>query len=168
MFRVSSCGRAGYALYGVVLVSREVVERLILSGVHPDDINTVYEMGRMDMAINCHQHGLNYADECPHCAADEVVTDLCRASDILAQAAAEMKDRGATYDQPQGERSMGKTVAAFAAVTGIQMSEQQGWQFMELLKMVRSNQGGYRADSFVDGAAYASLAGEAAAKGKGA
>lgn len=33
---------------------------------------------------------------------------------------------------------------------------------MELLKIVRSNQGGYRADSFVDGAAYAALAGEAA------
>lgn len=120
------------------------------------------------MAVKCHQHGLNYADECPHCAAVEVVTGLCRASDILAQASAEMNDRGATYDQPQGERSMGKTVAAFAAVTGVHMSEQQGWQFMELLKMVRSNQGGYRADSFVDGAAYASLAGEAAAKGKGA
>ena len=97
-----------------------------------------------------------------------VIEDMCRASGILAQAAAEMKDRGATYDQPQGERSMGKTVAAFAAVTGVHMSEQQGWQFMELLKMVRSNQGSYRADSFVDGAAYASLAGEAAAKGKGA
>ena len=27
------------------------------------------------MAINCHQHGLNYADECPHCAAVEAVTD---------------------------------------------------------------------------------------------
>lgn len=91
-----------------------------------------------------------------------------KAHEILTQAAAEMVDRGATYDQDEGERSMGKTVSAFAAVTGIKMTEQQGWQFMELLKMVRSNQGGYRADSFVDGAAYASLAGEAAAKGKGA
>lgn len=117
------------------------------------------------MAINCMKHGLTFKDSCPQC---EAVTDLCRASDILAQAAAEMKDRGATYDQPEGERSMGKTVAAFAAVTGIHMTEQQGWQFMELLKMVRSNQGGYRADSFVDGAAYASLAGEAAAKERGA
>lgn len=119
--------------------------------------------------MNCHQHGENYVINCDHCTAvDEAIYDLCRASDILAQAAAEMKDRGATYDQPEGERSMGKTVAAFAAVTGVHMTEQQGWQFMELLKMVRSNQGGYRADSFVDGAAYASLAGEAAAKGKGA
>ena len=152
-----------------MVVSREVVERLLMSGVHPDDINTVYEMGRTDM-VDCHQHGTNYSDACDFCneGIPEIVTDLCRASDILAQAAAEMKDRGATYDQPQGERSMGKTVAAFSAVTGIHMSEQQGWQFMELLKMVRSNQGGYRADSFVDGAAYASLAGEAAAKGKGA
>ena len=56
-------------------MSREVVERLLMSGVHPDDINTVYEMGRTDMAINCHQHGLNYADECPHCRTIEGMID---------------------------------------------------------------------------------------------
>ena len=148
-------------------MSREVVEDMLMCGIEPAAINAVYEMGRKSM--KCHQHGENYVINCDHCnAVDEAMHDLCRASDILAQAAAEMKDRGDTYDQPQGERSMGKTVAAFAAVTGVHMTEQQGWQFMELLKMVRSNQGGYRADSFVDGAAYASLAGEAAAKGKGA
>ena len=86
-----------------------------------------------------------------------------KAHDILATAALEMEDRSKTYDAPEGERSMGKTVAAFNAVTGHNVTEQQGWQFMELLKMVRSNQGGYRADSFVDGAAYAALAGECAA-----
>lgn len=148
-------------------MSREIVEDMLMCGIEPVAINAVYEMGRKSM--HCHQHGGNYVINCDHCnAVDEAVYDLCRASGILAQAAAEMKDRGATYDQPEGERSMGKTVAAFAAVTGVHMTEQQGWQFMELLKMVRSNQGGYRADSFVDGAAYASLAGEAAAKGKGA
>lgn len=147
-------------------MSREVVEDMLMCGIEPDAINAVYEMGRKSM--KCHQHGENYSDACEFCneGIPEIITDLCRASDILAQAAAEMKDRGATYDQPQGERSMGKTVAAFAAVTGVHMTEQQGWQFMELLKMVRSNQGGYRADSFVDGAAYASLAGEAAAREK--
>jgi len=87
-----------------------------------------------------------------------------KSADFLAQAVSEMKERASTYDKPEGERSMGACVAAFKAVTGITMSEQQGWQFMELLKMVRSNQGAYRADSFVDGAAYASLAGEAAAR----
>lgn len=87
-----------------------------------------------------------------------------KAHDVLATAAMEMDDRAKTYDAPQGERSMGRVVHAFFAVTGIDMSEQQGWQFMELLKMVRSNQGGYRPDNFVDGAAYAALAGECAAR----
>mgnify|MGYP000657523540 CR=1 FL=1 len=87
---------------------------------------------------------------------------MTNASDILTQAAAEMANRAATYDKPEGERSMAATVAAFNAVTGHTLNEQQGWQFMELLKIVRSNQGGYRADSFIDGAAYAALAGEAA------
>ena len=86
------------------------------------------------------------------------------AVDILNCAAHEMGDRAKTYDSPDGERSMGATVAAFGAITGVEMSEQQGWQFMEVLKMVRSNQGGYRADSFIDGAAYAALAGEAASR----
>ena len=84
---------------------------------------------------------------------------------ILGQASSEMRDRAKTYDKPQGERSMEATVKAFAAITGVNMSEQQGWQFMEVLKMVRSNQGAYRADSFIDGAAYAALAGEAASRG---
>lgn len=83
---------------------------------------------------------------------------------FLEQAAREMGKRAATYDKPEGERSMGKTVAAFNALTGHTLTEQEGWQFMELLKIARSNQGEYRADSFVDGAAYAALAGEAAAR----
>jgi hypothetical protein len=87
-----------------------------------------------------------------------------KAWDILEQAAVEMRDRATTYDKPEGERSMSATVVAFNAITGHELTEQQGWQFMELLKMVRSNQGGYRADTFVDGAAYAALAGEAAAR----
>jgi queuine/archaeosine tRNA-ribosyltransferase len=91
-----------------------------------------------------------------------VVETETSAAGILEQAAKEMANRAETYDKPEGERSMAATVHAFFAVTGIDMTEQQGWQFMELLKMVRSNQGGFRADSFVDGAAYAALAGEAA------
>lgn len=94
---------------------------------------------------------------------DDEVPDS--ADGILDQAASEMRDRAKTYDKPQGERSMGATVKAFEAITGVSMSEQQGWQFMEVLKLVRSNQGAYRADSFIDGAAYAALAGEAASRG---
>jgi len=86
------------------------------------------------------------------------------ANDILAQAASEMQDRGRTYDAEGGERSMGKTVAAFNALTGVGMTETQGWLFMAMLKAARSQQGGYRADSFVDGAAYFALMGECAAQ----
>ena len=87
------------------------------------------------------------------------------AHEFLKRAESEMQDRSKTYDKPEGERSMSATVKAFEAVTGVSMTDQQGWQFMELLEMVRSNQGDYRADSFVDGAAYAALAGEAASRG---
>lgn len=85
-----------------------------------------------------------------------------KAQDVLEAAAGHMKDRAATYDKPEGERSMGATVEAFKAVTGIAVSETQGWLFMALLKAVRSQQGEFRADSFEDGAAYFALAGESA------
>ena len=86
------------------------------------------------------------------------------AADILNAALGHMQDRAATYDKPEGERSMGATVDAFTAVTGVFMTEEQGWLFMALLKAVRSQQGAYRADSYEDGAAYFALAGEAAAR----
>lgn len=73
-----------------------------------------------------------------------------------------MKQRAATYDKPEGERSMGATVEAFKAITGHAITEEQGWLFMAILKAVRSQQGNYSADSYVDGAAYFGLAGEAA------
>lgn len=90
-----------------------------------------------------------------------------KASEFLTQALAEMTDRARTYDRPEGERSMGRTVEAFRAVTGVSMTETQGWLFMALLKAVRSQQGAYRADSFIDGAAYFALAGESADKSSG-
>lgn len=86
------------------------------------------------------------------------------APSILEAAAGHMRDRAATYDKPEGERSMGATVQAFKAVTGHELTEEQGWLFMQLLKAVRSQQGAYRADSYEDGAAYVALAGEAAAR----
>ena len=86
------------------------------------------------------------------------------AANILQSALGHMQDRAATYDKPDGERSMGATVDAFKAVTGVLMTEEQGWLFMALLKAVRSQQGAYRADSYEDGAAYFALAGEAAGK----
>ena len=90
--------------------------------------------------------------------------DGSTAANILTAALGHMRDRAATYDKPEGERSMGATVDAFQAVTGVSMTEEQGWLFMALLKAVRSQQGAYRADSYEDGAAYFALAGEAAVR----
>jgi hypothetical protein len=85
-----------------------------------------------------------------------------KAHEILNAAVGHMSDRAATYDKPEGERSMSATVGAFLAVSGVSLTEEQGWLFMALLKAVRSQQGAYRADSYEDGAAYFALAGEAA------
>lgn len=91
-------------------------------------------------------------------------SDGSTATNILRASIGHMEQRAATYDKPEGERSMGATVDAFLAVTGIAMTEEQGWLFMALLKAVRSQQGAYRADSYEDGAAYFALAGEAAVR----
>lgn len=85
-----------------------------------------------------------------------------KAHEILEAGLGHMKDRSATYDKPAGERSMGASVDAFRAITGHDLTEEQGWLFMGLLKMVRSQQGGFRADNYEDLAAYAGLQGEAA------
>ena len=84
------------------------------------------------------------------------------AHEILQEAQKHMSDRASTYDKPEGERSMKGTVGAFKAITGVALTEEQGWLFMAVLKAVRSQQGGYRADSYEDGAAYFALAGESA------
>lgn len=88
---------------------------------------------------------------------------MTRAPDILTAALGHMQDRAATYDKPEGERSMPATVAAFNAITGLEVTAEQGWLFAVLLKAVRSQQGGYRPDNYEDGAAYFALMGEQAA-----
>jgi len=88
------------------------------------------------------------------------------AGTILQNAAAVMQDRATSRDTPEGERSMGRCVKAFNAMFGTELTETQGWQFMELLKMVRSVGGEFRLDDFTDGVAYAALAGECEARRK--
>lgn len=70
-----------------------------------------------------------------------------KAHQILEAGLGHMKDRSATYDKPAGERSMGATVDAFRAITGHDLTEEQGWLFMGLLKMVRSQQGGLQGEA---------------------
>lgn len=95
------------------------------------------------------------------------MTPATYAPTILEAAAKHMRDRAATYDKPEGERSMGKTVAAFNAVTGRDLSEHEGWLLMVLLKAVRSEQRpDPHTDSIEDLVAYAALYGEARQNGR--
>lgn len=84
------------------------------------------------------------------------------AESFLHQAAELMAERGKQYDQPGGERSMGKAVAALNAITGRDLTEAEGWLLMSLVKRVRQHSGaGYHQDSAEDAVAYAALEAEA-------
>lgn len=86
-----------------------------------------------------------------------------KAPDILKQAAKHIEDRAAKRDKPDGERSMGKTVAAFNAVTGNNLSERDGWVFMQMVKLARAcTTPSGSPDDYEDAAAFSALAGEAA------
>lgn len=85
------------------------------------------------------------------------------ASALLNKAADLMAERGKQYDQPQGERSMGRAVAALNIVLGRQaLTESEGWLLMQILKDVRDRQrAAPHPDSLEDCVAYAALKAEA-------
>ena len=84
------------------------------------------------------------------------------APQFLHKAARLMEARGKQYDQPGGERSMGRAVAAFNAIAGQEMTEAQGWLLLTLLKLVRDNSKLVpHLDSLEDGVAYFALYAEA-------
>ena len=85
-----------------------------------------------------------------------------KAPQILSKAALLMAERGKQYDKPEGERSMGKAVAAFNCITGHALTEAEGWLLLQVLKDVRLWQRpGYHEDSAEDCVAYAALKAEA-------
>ena len=89
-----------------------------------------------------------------------------KSNEFLQAAIDVQKERGAQYDKPSGERSMGATVAAFNCITGHNLKEKDGWMLQGLLKLVRQSQnpGKYHHDSALDFVAYASLYAEAASE----
>ena len=94
------------------------------------------------------------------------VSTLPIAQHFLEAAKGHLGARAITYDKPTGERSMERTISVFAALTDIQLTEEQGWLFMEALKQVRSLQGKFKADNYEDLAGYAALRGETAARNR--
>lgn len=88
---------------------------------------------------------------------------MTKAHEILQAAEGHLRDRALRYDR-DGERNIQKVVDAFLTFTGKSLTTEEGWLFMILLKIARSQQGAYRADNYEDGAAYFGLMGEAAAE----
>jgi hypothetical protein len=82
---------------------------------------------------------------------------------LLDKAGEHMTQRVAQYDAPQGERSMGRCVAAFNIITGHTLSEAEGWLLLQILKDVRQWQTPDKPhrDSIEDCVAYSALKGEA-------
>ena len=90
------------------------------------------------------------------------------APQLLEAAAGHMRDRAATFDKPEGERSMAATVEAFNIITGRAgdraLTESEGWLLMQTLKDVRDRQNAPHRDSLEDGISYAALKAEARLK----
>lgn len=88
------------------------------------------------------------------------------ANEFLVKASSHITEKGKTYD-PKGEeeRSMGRIVAAFNAITGKNLTEAEGWQFMDCLKSVRLfSKPGFHQDSAEDKITYAALLAECKSK----
>lgn len=85
-----------------------------------------------------------------------------KADDILRAGLDTLVQRGVDREKPKGERSMPAIVRVFEAITGIRLSEREGWLFMVCLKLVRMQSGKPDADHYLDAANYIALMGEAA------
>lgn len=90
-----------------------------------------------------------------------------KAAELLGRAARHMHDRASTYDKPEGERSMGRAIDAFNAITGRDLSESEGWLMMAVLKAVRAQtRSEPHRDSLEDLIAYAALYAESRGEGR--
>lgn len=96
--------------------------------------------------------------------------DRKTAQNYLTEAIDIIDRRGQTYDksQQQQERSMASIVIVFNQITGQDLTESQGWAFMQVLKLVRlhANPDKFHEDSAVDAIAYAALAAECGANNR--
>ena len=89
---------------------------------------------------------------------------MTQPTEILNSAHRALRTRSAGRDKADGEKTMATCVRLYNELYGADMTEEQGWTFMELLKLVRSARGEFVLDDYVDRAGYAALAGEAGAR----
>jgi hypothetical protein len=85
-----------------------------------------------------------------------------KAHDFTTRAGELLEDRGKDRDQPDGERSMARCVNTFNAMTGHELSVEDGWLFMVYLKHARMRGGYFRRDDYEDAVSYEALMAEEA------
>lgn len=84
------------------------------------------------------------------------------ATDFTLRAGRLLSERAGERDKPDGERSMARCVESFNSMTGHNLSEEDGWQFMVFLKFARMQGGAYKSDDYEDAVAYSALMAESA------
>ena len=87
------------------------------------------------------------------------------AAEYATRAGELLEDRGKERDQPDGERSMARCVRTFNAMTGHNLSVEDGWLFMVYLKHARMRGGAFRRDDYEDAVSYEALMAEEATAG---
>ena len=87
--------------------------------------------------------------------------------EILQKSQEIIKERGTERDLPGGERSMKRCVLAFNALSSKNLSVEDGWRFLLLLKLSRQQEGKFKEDDFFDALGYAALLTEEALKNNG-
>lgn len=119
---------------------------------------------KYSVCVNCHGP---YAEGSVFQPYVGVIPAIFTAPGALRTAAETLEARGKQYDQDGGERSMGKTVAAFNVITGRDLRESEGWLLLQLLKDVRDcTTDNPHEDSLIDCVAYSALKAEARMAGK--
>lgn len=87
--------------------------------------------------------------------------------DFIREVESVQSERSREYEQEGGERSVEQIVKAFNSITRKNLTEEEGWLFLTLLKMVRAwNTSEYHHDSALDMVSYASLTAEALFRNK--
>jgi hypothetical protein len=99
--------------------------------------------------------------------AAEILKKRYRPAQMLLKEAAEiLTDRGVERDKDEGERAMPHLVTVFNALTGHNLSNEDGWTFMLLLKLVRMRGGVHKDDDYLDAIGYSALLAEEAIRNK--
>ena len=86
--------------------------------------------------------------------------------DILFEVLGTIQSRGTERDMADGERTIPRCVKAFNAITGHNLTNEDGWKFMLLLKLCRMSQGRFKRDDYIDAVGYSTLLAEEALKGE--